>query len=543
MFGRQQDDMDYAGKRFLVVDDFQGMRGTMRDILRACGANQKSIEVAANGSEAIRYLQQGKFDVVLCDFNLGSGKNGQQVLEEAKFRELIGPACAWIMITAEKTADAVTGTAEYQPDAYLIKPITEAALRTRLARVWKKKEAFSEVNKALARRDTSRAIHLCEERATVDKANAAELQRLKCQLLMASGDLEQARQGYAQVLAVRDTPWAKLGMAKIHYQNNEFDNARKLLEETVRDNRAYLEAYDFLAKTLQEMGDMEASEEVIERATKLSPNSVVRQKARGDLAVKLGKLDEAEQAYRKSVTLGEHSVLKTPDTYIGLAKVCSAKDNPKEALSVLGNLNKTFDSEDVLMKSKAVEGQVHIDSGNMSDAKKVAEELGRLIEDNTIQAESDTAIEMARFLLATDASDSAMTLLRREVQNNPDNAALLEEVQGIFDAADMSEAGEHLVETSRQEAIEMMNRGVLLLREGKLEETVVWMRNAHETMPRNIRVLFNFIHVLVSKLQKDGVDMELVGEARKCLELAGQLSPGDSRVKSQTENLNNLVGA
>ena len=287
-----------------------------------------------------------------------------------------------------------------------------------------------------------RAIRLCDERLAVDKANAADLQRFKCQLLLASGDLEQAKQCYAEALAVRDTPWAKLGMAKIYYQDHDFENAKKLLEETVRDNRAFLEAYDFLAKTLQAMGENEASEEILERATRLSPNSVVRQKARGDLAFKLGKLDEAEQAYRKSVSLGEHSVLKTPDTYIGLAKVCSTKDSPEEALRVLSNLNKVFDSEEVRLKSMVVEGQVHCRSGNVDLANQVAKELAKLATETGAQTDSETAIEVARLLLATNNPEIARVVLRREVQNNPDNTRLHEEVLGIFDEADMSDEGE-----------------------------------------------------------------------------------------------------
>ena len=99
----------------------------------------------------------------------------------------------------------------------------------------------------------------------------------------------------------------------------------------------------------------------------------------------------------------------------------------------------------------------------------------------------------------------------------------------------------NFVKTSRQEAVDMMNRGVLLLREGKLEDAVVWMRNAHETMPRNVRVLFNFIHVLVTKLQKDGVDAKLAAEVRRCLQLANQLSPDDPRSKSLMEAVEKLA--
>jgi tetratricopeptide (TPR) repeat protein len=529
MMAGRSTEMDFSKKSFLIIDDFQGMRSMLRDILRGCGANLRAIETAANGKEAIDQLGRGKFDVVLCDFNLGIGKNGQQILEEAKFRELIGPACAWIMITAEKTLDVVTGTAEYQPDSYLIKPITEATLRMRLAKIWAKKEAFAEIDAALARHDHARAIRLCDARMAVDKANASDLQRFKCQLLFASGDLDAASQAFAEVLALRDTPWAKLGMAKVLYRKGDFVGAKKLLEEVVGDNSTLLEAYDWLAKALQATGEAEAAEQILERAARLSPNSVLRQKALGDIALKRGNLDNAERAFRKSVSLGEHSVLKTPDAYLGLAKTCSAKQSPEEALRVLGSLNKTFDSDDVRLKSLAVEGQVHHQSGNLTLANKAAKELGERMVASHVRPDSETTMEVARLLLATGDRDRAVALLQGEVQNNPDNAALLAEVQGVFDAANMAEEGVKLVESSRQQAVEMMNRGVLLARDGKFEEAVLSMRNARLAMPWNVRVLFNFAHVIVTQMQQRGADPELVAEARATLKAANQLAPGDRR--------------
>ncbi|MBI3228762.1 MAG: response regulator, partial [Burkholderiales bacterium] len=121
---------DWKDQFYLLVDDFQGMRQLLRESLRNLGA--RFVDQAGSGGEAITMLQQTRYDVVLCDFNLGNGKNGQQVLEEAKIRELVRPTTVWIVVSAEKSVESVMGAAEYQPDAYLIKPITEEVLLSRL---------------------------------------------------------------------------------------------------------------------------------------------------------------------------------------------------------------------------------------------------------------------------------------------------------------------------------------------------------------------------------------------------------------------------
>ena len=531
---------DFSSKTFLIVDDFQGMRAILRDILRGCGANNQNISTAARGTDAISMLSSTRFDVVLCDFNLGEGKNGQQILEEAKVRQLVGPACAWIMVTAEKTSDAVSGAAEFQPDTYLLKPITEITLRQRLGRIWAKKEAFSEIDRAVRAGNRAKAIALCDQRLAVDKANAADLLRTKCDLLMANGDLTRARQTYESVLAARQIPWAKVGVARILLQTGDPAKARALLEEVLADNSAYLEAHDLLARTLQTMGEFEAASEALERAVRLSPNSVARQKNFGEMALKLGHLDHAERAFRKSVTLGEHSVLKTPDAYLGLAKTCSAKNSPAEALRVLGELGKRFDGEEIQMKALAVEGIVHHKSGNTAKALQIAEELGRKLADGSVKADSQGTLEVARLLLATGAKESAVALLQNEVQNSPENAALLTEVREIFTHAEMGEEGAQLVEASRAEAVDMMNRGVMLARNGQHDEAVTAMRKAREAMPKNVRVLFNLVYVIITKLQNSGIDQALIDEAHSSLEIASRLSPGEARHAQLTASLNTL---
>ncbi|HET7774978.1 MAG TPA: tetratricopeptide repeat protein [Azospira sp.] len=535
--------MEFGNKSFLVIDDFQGMRTVLRDILRSIGVNPKAVATAANGAEAITLLAQTRFDGVLCDFNLGQGKNGQQVLEEAKYRNLVGPSCAWVMITAEKTADVVIGAAEYQPDAYLLKPITESILRLRLEKIWLKKEAFIDIDKAVMAHDFVRAIQLCTERLAVDRANAGELLRLKCHLLLLSGEHEQARVLCQALLAKRDVPWAQLSLARVHIAAGELDQARTLLEALVAENRTYLEAHDWLANVYNAQGELEKAGEVLEMAARLSPHSVIRQKNLGEVSLQLGKVENAERAFRKSVALGEHSVLKTPDAYLGLARACSAQDNPKEALQVLGTLAKQFDAEEVKVKALATEGMVHHRAGDVDAAHKVALKLDEVLsQPGAARVESSAVVEMAELMMVTGEKDKAAALLQGEVRNNPDDRILLERIQQVFDTGAMSEEGTALVEASRREAVQLMNQGVLLARDGKYEEAMAAMRTACERLPGNVRVLFNFAHLGITFMQKTVVNSVLVEEVRLRLEAAHRLAPTDKRYPQLLGQLKAMAG-
>lgn len=531
-----------AKSTFLVIDDFLGMRGMLSSVLRNCGANPKSIDTASNGPEAIQQLAKRRYDIVLCDFNLGAGQNGMQVLEEAKHKSLIGPSCCWVMVTAEKTVDTVMGTAEVQPDAYLIKPVTEAVLTARIAKIKAKKEAFVDIDRAIASRDYLKAIRLCEERAAVDKANAIELLRIKCDLQMQSGQSEKARQTYEKILSARDVPWAQLGLARIHQQAGRHDAACQLLEQLLEQNRSYLDAYDSLAESYQALGENEKAETILDRAVALSPNSHSRQRIIGELALKTGKLDRAEKAFRKTLKLAEHSVRKTPDAYLGLARTVGAKADPQEALNVLNQMDKLFDSDEVRLRSKSVEGYVYHQNGLTRQAAEAARDLAGMLERSSARPDPQATREMAELLLVAGDRDKGLALLRTEVMNNPEDAQTADAVQAIFRKAGLADEGSNLVETSRKEAGELMNAGILLARAGNFPDALERMRNALERMPRNVRLLLNSAHIMLSYMERDGTQAALLREVKRNLQAANQLSPSESRFVELMQRLDTLQG-
>src|SRR3989338_2797362 len=389
----------FIGKYFLIIDDFQGMRTMMREMLRTFGV--KNIDAATTGNEAVSYLEKNKYDVVLCDFNLGPGKNGQHILEEAKYRTLIGPSTAWIIVTAEKTADMVFGAAEYMPDDYILKPVNEATMRSRLEKVIARKAVLANIEKAMRAKNHARVVALCDELMVSSKTSATELLRIKTGTLLAMGQHDSAKEAFEQILAKRDIPWAKTGLGKVAYYKNDMDRARQLFREVINQNPAYLEAHDWLAKCHEGSGELEEAQRVFVRSTELSPHSVLRQKTLGELAHKRGDMETAEKAFRKTIRLGEFSVHKSSDPYFGLAKVCSKKNNSAEALQILKNVHKEFDSPETALHAKVVEGLVYREAGDNINAAKVSKEVAELIRLDENKSSTGTILEAAQLLLAT----------------------------------------------------------------------------------------------------------------------------------------------
>jgi tetratricopeptide (TPR) repeat protein len=537
------DQIDWAGKNYLVVDDFVGVRQLLRESLRSLGA--KNIDQASSGGEAMGLLARVRYDVVLCDYNLGDGKNGQQVLEEARVRNLVNPSTVWLMVSAEKSVESVMGAAEHQPDAYLIKPITEGVLLSRLNRVWHKKQVFRLIDQAYAEKDYLRAAKLCDAQIEVSKVHELDLLRMKARLMEKSGQPTRAREVYERVLEQREYQWARAGLAKIRLANGEFEQARQAFQGVIAENRYYIDAYDQLALSYQNMGKLDEACAILERAAKLSPNSVPRQRNLGNIALKLDNVPMADKAFRKCVAIGEYSIMKTPDAYLGLARVCGRKNDPKEALQWLLLAQREFgqDHPDMQLRAKITEGLVYHESGDFRRARKAGDELEAMLQASSERPDVATCLELAALLFAVGVKEAPVDLLCYVIRNNHDNPLLLDEVQAIFDKARMQEEGMAMIRASKKEAADLMNQGVLLWKTGKLDEAVAWMRNARKAVPNNQRILFNAAQIMVSYLQQHDYDTVLSGEAYEILAHVDRLLPGQQRFAQLMEQLAQLQPA
>lgn len=536
--------IDWASKNCLVVDDFIGVRQLLRESLRNLGA--KNIDQASSGGEAMALLAKLRYDVVVCDYNLGEGKNGQQVLEEARVRQLLLPSSVFVMVSAEKSVESVMGAAEHQPDAYLVKPITEGVLLTRLNRVWRKKQVLRPIDQAVIEKDYLRAARLCDEQiAATGKTHLIDLLRMKARMFERSGQPARAREVYEQVLAQREYHWARAGLGKIRLADGEFEQARQMFQTIVAENRHYIDAYDQLALAYQGMGQHEEAAAILERGARLSPNSVPRQRSLGQAALRLGNIPLAEKAFRKCLVIGEYSIRKTPDAYLGLARVCGLKNETKDALQLLLLAQREFGSgtehEFMRLRAKITEGLVFHESGDGNNARRAGDELEAMLQQDPARPNSAICIEMATMLFAVGLKDTPGEVLCHVVRNNHDNTLLQDEIQKIFDKARLSEEGAVMIRTARKEAVDLMNQGVVLWKTGKLRDAVEWMRHARERLPDNVRVLFNAVQILVSHMQQRGYEAELELEARAILERVDKLQPGQGRFAQLMEQVNALL--
>ncbi len=513
----------FATKNYLIIDDFQGMRTMMREMLRIFGG--KNIDAAANASEAMSLLEKNRYDVVLCDYNLGSGKNGLQILEESKLRNLTGLATSWIIITAEKTSDLVFGAAEFMPDDYIIKPVNEAMMKGRLEKVLAKKDVLINVEKAVRAKHYPLTVALCDKLLAGPQTNTVELLRIKTSTLITMGKYDQAEEVFNQILAKRDIPWARTGLGKVAFYRGDMEGAQRLLNEVIRDNPAYLEAHDWLVQVHEATGNLDEAQNVLARSVELSPTSVIRQKNLGEMAQKRGDLETAATAFRKTIKLGEHSIHKAPSTYLNLAKVCSDKGTPAEALQVLKSVTHEFEGAKIRLHAKVMEGSVYAKSGDHNNALKLSKELAAITSNNNTHLPPELMLEATQLFLATGNKEAASGMAKALVKNNHENSKLLEQVNELYSQAGMQEIGAELVSTSREEVIDSNNRAVIMAKEGQLADAIELLREARTLLPDNKRIMINLANIAVLSMRQNGTNDDLLQVSKECLKRVTEIDP------------------
>ncbi|MBP7253089.1 MAG: response regulator [Alphaproteobacteria bacterium] len=115
----------------LIVDDYKTMLRIISNLLKQLGF--KNIEEATDGSEALRKLREGNFNLVISDWNMAP-MTGLQLLKEVRADAKLKPL-PFIMVTAESKTENVVEAKTAGVSNYIVKPFNAETLKLKLTAV------------------------------------------------------------------------------------------------------------------------------------------------------------------------------------------------------------------------------------------------------------------------------------------------------------------------------------------------------------------------------------------------------------------------
>jgi len=514
--------INLRGKHILVIDDFNNFRTAVKNMLTFSGI--KAIDEAVNGEEAVNKMSINSYDLVMCDYNLGPGKDGQQVLEEVKYRNYITHSTIFMMVTADNSMDKFMGAMEYQPDDYLIKPFTRETLEKKLKNLIEKKELLRGVEKAIADGDYDHALATCEAEILKKPRNLADLYRLKGEILFKMGNHEETERYYDSIMAMGKLPWAMMGSARVKFAMGRYGEARDVLEQLIAANNKVMAAYDFLAEVLKRMGEPLEAQKVLMGAVAISPKEIRRQKELGQLSYDNKDLAVAEKALKAAVKQGKHSCFKSPENFSILANVLVDKGAREEGIAVLKDGNREFHNDrEATIQIAMSESMVYTKLNRRDKAK---EALNRAVDIAKSQPRKGTAkvdVDLAKALILQGDEEKGRDIVRRLIQNNHEDTEVLDQVKQAFRDLGMDDEGQKLVDTAVDEVITMNNEGVRLVREGDLLKAIEYFQKAAEILPDNKIINANAAYAHILYMQKNKRDTALLIKVRVYLDRVKRL--------------------
>lgn len=537
---------------FLIVDDLREMRMTLRAMLESLHAHQ--FWEAKNAEEALDVLKAQPIDIVLCDYNLGDSRDGQQVFEEARGRGVLLPHAAWVMITAEQSMSMVMGVVENNPDGYLVKPINKAVLQARLERAVGRKMIVKEVEAALRSGKFTAAVGLAEMQVQRHPSLQGELLRLKSEALLRNGDFDAAAEFCAGLLAERqqggaqyDQPWMLLALGRAQHQLGDTRQARIAFQKIIEQNPAVMEAYDCLAQIEREQGQSKDAQRILAQALAVSPRSVRRQQALGDVAAANQDFPTAERAYGRALTMGEDSCFARPDDATGLVAAMVVTKGNDAALRALGDLLKRASrkrgTRGPHWQLSSMEASLLLTAGRGAEAVAAAERALAGYRDDHSPGRPEATLQLVQACYATGLGEQARSMVDKLVRENHDRSEVLESVRVMFTAIGMAADGSALIEHAQQAIVKIDNEGVMLTKSGRYKEAVAQLQKAAEELPNNLTVTLNVLQALLLQMQAEGLSNQSRYQAREHLARAERLAPKSEKVQQLKTRLQTLVSA
>jgi len=499
----------YSNKQFLILDDQPEMRSSLRAQVASLGC--ENVVVCANVKGAIEQFEKRQFDVVLCDYYLGGGTDGQQFLEYLRTRELISRGTVFIMITAEKSYESVVTAAECLPDDYLLKPFTAETLHSRVERLLEKRARLAKINALQDKHKWPEVVAACDEIIASRDRYQIDAMRIRGNALIAAGRFDEAIAFYRQVLAARALPWAKFGLAHALHGKGELAASKEALGELIVESPRFLSAYDLLGRAHLESGQADEAMKVLDQATQVAPNSLARHRAIARVAEEQADFSRVETALSQVVKKTRNSPLRDTADIARLGHALTELGEPDKAISLIEEAKTNFKNDQQNPHLAAIEALAHSKAGRPELAEKA---LARAMSNASGTLSPEVTIQLAKAHLASGKTEAGEAILKRVVQTNPDSQALHSQVAKAMNAHGSAERAQSLIAESIGEVVALNNEAVRRGKAGELGAAARMLTEAAERLPGNVQIVANAAFALLLDVYTNGLDPDKLRNAR-----------------------------
>jgi tetratricopeptide (TPR) repeat protein len=308
------------------------------------------------------------------------------------------------------------------------------------------------------------------------------------------------------------------------FLRERYGDAREILEDLVETNKNFVDAYDWLARTHEAVGELGKAQAVLADAVGVSPHAVRRLRKLGETALEAGDNDTAEKILKQVVSKAKYSEFKDPQDHVRLVQTLVRKGDPVQAAAVIRDLDKSmaFQKHTPLCSAIAA-SMVHEYTGNearLNEALIAALTASK----DAPELRPELKLELARVAIDNHQEEGAAEVMR-EVMRNAQNGAAMARAMAVFENAGRGELAHKLALESRQQVVDLVATGAAKARDGDFKGAVSLMEEAVAKLPDNPQVAFNAALAALKCLDHNGWDERLGQQALGYITSVRRLDP------------------
>jgi tetratricopeptide (TPR) repeat protein len=314
--------------------------------------------------------------------------------------------------------------------------------------------------------------------------------------------------------------------------------AEAIAMKLIEDFPEYLAAYDFIASLMEETGQLSDAQEILQRASVISPKNSERLQAIGNIAVRNDDLDTAESAYERVLKYRQGSSICSVEDYANLSRVLLSKGQVDSARKIAKDVLRDKQGEPHgALTAHVIESLCCSQEGLALKAKEALEKalaLRDTLRDDTDKASQKITIDLAHACFSAGEEKIAEDLLSKVMAENHEDRTVLAQVQKVFAQIGKERSGQTLLAKVESEIVSLNNRGISAAQKGDLKSSVQMLIDAAEQVP-NLQFLVNAAKAIFALLDETGWDSELAEQGLRYLKMAKEKDPLGLKVISTSE--------
>ncbi|MFD2165500.1 response regulator [Thalassotalea euphylliae] len=260
----------FKDKTVLVIDDCPMILNATRAMLIKNGSNPDNINTAKDARQAITACTATKYDFILCDYNLGHGTDGLQLLEQLRINNGLAEKTVVFVVTGEVSKDVFFGFSELEPDGYLLKPININAVTNRLVNAYRQKQVIRSIYQTYRNEGAEAAFKKCAR-----YESSTNIQLVRANILQQEEAFEQAQQAYISLINSGEDI-ARIHLGKMLVEQEKYELALKVVNPVIEEKKLRFKALQVQARCFLKTRNTTKCLEVCQQLNSMSSTSVER---------------------------------------------------------------------------------------------------------------------------------------------------------------------------------------------------------------------------------------------------------------------------